>query len=196
MPALPPLVGKGSAAWHTLIIAGQAAPGIATVKPKKGLKVDKKAGLGEDGGTTTIQGRDVPSLTVTIRVWTQTQMEQLSALISDLFPAGESSPWQVSHPVLSILGISSILFESIDGPTQPEPGLWEVQLSACEFRKPKPSAGGGAYDPTTAKAAGDALHTAVKAVTKGTKTVLPKAQPNRKPRVSKADPPPKSGSWY
>ena len=141
MSALPPIVGKGSAAWHTLVIAGQACPGVCVVKPKRGYKVDKKSGLGEDGGTTTLQGKDVPSTTVTVRVWKQDQLEKLAALVATLFPFGGPAPdpFTVSHPVLAIQGITSLFFESVDGPTQVEPGLWELQLQATEFRAPKPA---------------------------------------------------------
>lgn len=150
MAALPPLVGKGSAAWHTLMVAGAACPGVCTVKPKKGYKVDKKSGLGEDGSTLTVQGKDVPGVTVTVRVWKQEQLEQLAALIATLFPAGSAvaDPVKVSHPVLTIAGVSALFFESVDGPTQTEPGLWETTFAASEFKTPRPSTGGS---PTSAK---------------------------------------------
>lgn len=153
MAALPPIVGKGSGAWHTLMLAGAACPGIATCKPKRGYKVDKKAGLGEDGGTTTVQGKNVPDVAITIRVWKQSQLEQLAALIATLFPFGSAvpDPFQVSHPVLAIHGISALFFESVDGPNQVDPGLWEVQLAANDFRAPKPAP---ASTPTKAKGAG------------------------------------------
>jgi hypothetical protein len=122
------------------MLAGEPCPGTATCKPKRGYKVDKKAGLGEDGGTTTLQGKDVPAVSITVRVWTQAQLEKLSTIISALFPsgAGVPDPVRVSHPVLAMLGITALFFESLDGPTQVEPGLWEVQFSATEFRQPKP----------------------------------------------------------
>ena len=140
MSALPPIVGKGSAAWHTLVIAGQPCPGTCIVKPKRGYKVDKKSGLGEDGGTTTLQGKDVPSVALTIKVWKQAQLEAIASLIATLFPFGGTAPdpFQVSHPVLAMNGITSLFFESMDGPNQTEPGLWEIQIQATEFRAPKP----------------------------------------------------------
>lgn len=188
MAALPPLVGPGCSAWHTLVIAGQAAPGICTVKPKKGFKVDKKAGLGEDGGTTTLHGKDVPTVSVVIRVWTQAQLEAVAALLATLFPSGPApDPFTVSHPVLAMQGITSLFFESVEGPNQVEPGLWEVTFSTTEFRTPKSV---GSTTPTKSVGAdnGNALFDK-------RKKRVPKERP---PRVAPPPPPPKfkPGSWY
>jgi len=191
MSELPPTTGKGSSAWHTLVIAGQAAPGTCKCKPKRGYKVDKKAGLGEDGGTTTIQGKDVPGVTLTIQVWSQSQLEQLAALIETLFPFGTAipDPISVSHPVLAMHGVSALFFETVEGPDQVEPGLWTTTIAATEFRPPKPVT---ATTPTKSKGAGD---TGNGLFDKKKKPAKP--DPNSRKRVAEPTPPKreKSGFW-
>jgi hypothetical protein len=132
------------------MVAGAACPGVCVVKPKRSYKTDKKSGLGEDGSTLTIQGKDVPSVSVTVRVWKQEQLEQLATLIGTLFPAGSAiaDPVKVSHPVLAIVGVTALFFESVDGPTQTEPGLWETTFAASEFKPARAAGAGGS--PTSA----------------------------------------------
>jgi len=164
MPQIPPLAGKGCDAWDTLLIAKQLAPGLADVKPKKGYKVDKKTALGEDWGTTTLQGKDVPDVRVTLTTVTKAHVQQLYELISVLFPAGEAAPdpFDVSHPALAMLGISQLFFEAVEGPTRVDKDRLQVSFGCFDSRPSKPAAGGsggsgGAKTTKTPIKSGDAF---------------------------------------
>lgn len=152
MPTIPLLSGKGSSAWHTMLVGGSPLPGVASVKPKKGHKVDKKAGLGEDGATTTIQGKQLASATITLRTYKPEHIEELQGWLAILFPSGNpsSDPYAVSHPALAMLGITALFFETVDslGPmAAPEQERLEVVFTVTEVRKAKPMQGGGSKTP-------------------------------------------------
>lgn len=46
-------------------------------------------------------------------------------------------PLDVSHPVLSLFGISQCIVESISMPAEQSPGLWTASIRCREFRKPQ-----------------------------------------------------------
>lgn len=147
MPQLPPLAGKGASAWHTMLVGGQALPGVVTLSGSKGYKVDKKPGLGEDGGTTTIQGREIPSVELTLRTYKPEHVEELAGWLKILFPSGSDTPdpFVVSHPALAMLGITTLFFEKCSVPVQmpaPEQTRIEVRFTCSETRTAKPMSGG------------------------------------------------------
>jgi len=147
MPEIPPLSGKGCSAWHTFLVGGQELPGVATVEGGKGYKIDEKAGLGEDDGTLTVQGKDIPSFTVTLRTYNPEHVDALVWWLELLFPGGAPTPdaFRVSHPGLALLGITVAYFKAVTVPKPmpaPEQKRLEVKFTCVSARAAKPMRGG------------------------------------------------------
>lgn len=133
----------GAKAWDTIYISGVAAPGLAKVKGKASQKLDVKRVKGATGAILRYEGYDPAEFTVTIRVWTEPQWQELLALLLRIKPKKGVAPtaFDVSHPALEALEIRSMYVRDVPFPEEGERGIYEVTLGCLEFL-PLPKGGG------------------------------------------------------
>jgi hypothetical protein len=139
-------------AWNTLYLGGRAVPGLCTVTGRAGRKIEPRSAPGADGASIRDQGYEPAPIEVEIRVWTSAQLEELEELLERVHPrqrGRERTPFDVVHPVLSMLGIRSAYVTAV---TLPElrGGVTSVRVSLLEWtqaprrsRQAQRSTGGG-----------------------------------------------------
>lgn len=132
--------------YDTIIIAGMVAPGKATVSGvKRSWKIDKKEGKGSDGGTVTIQGKEIPEFEVTFTLWEQEHFEQWEQLQSILENASgaKSSALSISHPALERLRIVNVIVKEIGQLTPSKEGdvISTVKVGFVEYHPAKKAGG-------------------------------------------------------
>jgi hypothetical protein len=109
-------------------------------------KIDTRSAAGSDGARVRDRGYEPASLEVTIRVWTEEQLEQLEEVLEPLHPrqgGTQRDPVDVAHPALAILGIRSAYVTAVGVP-QLVAGVLQVQIRLLEWtptprRAPRPS---------------------------------------------------------
>jgi len=138
----------------------ESAPGIARVEIDRKFKVDKKAGAGTNGAVLTIQGKELAEVKITLRIFTEFQQQKIRPFIEAIFPGKKVPlPFDFSHPVLIYHGLKSLFVEGLSGPSEREPGIWEISLNCTEYAPPpakpkvftttpKASTGLGGTDPS------------------------------------------------
>lgn len=140
----------GAKAWDTILISGQAAPGIAKVTGKGfAQKLDMKKVKGSGSYILRFEGQDAAEFTVLLRVWTQQQLTDLYALIRRIKPKKGEAPtaFDVVHPALDFFDIRQMYVKDAPLPSEGEKGIYEVSLSCMEFLPL--SAGGKSKNKTT-----------------------------------------------
>ena len=133
---------NGQDDWERVYVAGVALPGRATVRGRGGLKVDVKHAPERNGATLTHLGREPATFEITLELWTEVHLVDFEALIPTVLPDGRRrvpKPVDVAHPGINLLGAKSLYFTSVGQPQPARPGVWEVNLSAVEWRPPTPS---------------------------------------------------------
>lgn len=152
--------------WSTLVFGDIKIPAIAVVDPKGKVKADKKTGAGANGGTITIQGRELSTFAVTIKYgfyWDdddfdsddpyaplRSQHEAICKVIALCRPVRvAANAIAVSHPVFSLYGVKSVIVEDITGPKPEEDGTFSLKMDMIEYRAPKPPPKAGTSATTT-----------------------------------------------
>jgi len=123
-------------AWDTIRIAGQAVPGLAQVDAEREYQTDHKRVAGADGHTLTGFGHMPAKAKITLRIWTDEQLNRLDQLMPTLFPPprrGRPQPVDVQHPALKRLYVRSLYFTKIGSLKSSRGGVYEMQLEAVEF---------------------------------------------------------------
>lgn len=125
-------------AYDVVVIGGLVTPGIAVVgAPSASYKWDVKSGPGSDGGTVTFQGIPPRSFTVEITLWEKEHFSQLDELRSMIAPAEhgiEPPAYDIAHPSLSQVGISSVVVEDFPPAARSGKGIWKTSIKFIEYR--------------------------------------------------------------
>lgn len=128
-------------AYDTVVIGGLVTPGIAVVgAPSSSYKWDVKSGPGTSGGTTTYQGNPPRSFTIEITIWEQGHfrvLDELRAMIAPMEKGIEPPAFDIAHPSLAKVGISSIVCEDFPPESKSGKGLWKTTIKLIEYRPAK-----------------------------------------------------------
>lgn len=147
------------------------APGIVTKGPtvKRAHDVQKDKGGGTSSKKLTTNGEKFAEVDIELTVYEgdpdehdlalgsashiENEIDRFWFLIGSLFPDGVPvDPFDVSHPILTLHRIKSILFESFTGPTPTgEVGVWTYTLKGTAFRPPLPKPKPASSTPTSSK---------------------------------------------
>jgi hypothetical protein len=88
-----PYFGETGALWDVVTIAGYELPGAASVTGTAFKhRTDNKTTAGKHGSTVTLQGYDAAAFEVTLRMWTQAQLDTFRKLLAHLKPAYPQPP--------------------------------------------------------------------------------------------------------
>lgn len=158
-------------AWDVLFVGATLTPGVIKSISGCGIayKWDKKRGKGAQGATLTYTGEDPPTLTVVISIGyyrhdpaeIRQQWADLSAFIEELRYDGTKQNVQAvdaSHPALAMVGITSVVCESIGAPERVRDGDSEytVKFQFTPYKPPPKTSATSSpttSEPQTAKGA-------------------------------------------
>ncbi len=118
MPAAP-YWQDDTVAWNHIMIGGVVFPGLAKVTATTGRKIDVKPVRGRDGARIKDSGYENAQISVEIRVNTKADFDALQPRIDAIHPRQTGTarnPVDVSHPSLSMVGISSAYVVKIHAP--------------------------------------------------------------------------------
>jgi hypothetical protein len=135
----------GAKAWDTLIISGTAAPGLVKVSGEFSQDLEVKKPKGQSAATIRYNGNDPSDITVTLRVWTNKQLQDLFALLVRIKTKKGESPtaFDVYHPVLALGQINSLYVKKFTFPEEGSVrGVYETRWTCLEFL-PLPKKGKG-----------------------------------------------------
>jgi hypothetical protein len=136
---------EGAKAWDTLYISGVAAPGLVKISGKFSQALDTKKPKGQSAAIIRYNGNEPSEFSITIRVWTSAQLQELVTLLGRIKTKKGETPtaFDVSHPALEIAQIRSMYVKEF---TFPEEGsvrqVFETRWSCLEFL-PLPKKGKG-----------------------------------------------------
>jgi hypothetical protein len=133
--------------WDICVLGGAALPGLAKVTPKARKRFDVKKKKGQDGAGLTFTGYDPSEVTIALRIWTPVQFDTLQSLMGMLkakSPTGSAQAvaaqlaLDINHPGTTLVGIHSVVIESLDGLIDVEPkGVKQMLIHCLEYIPPK-----------------------------------------------------------
>lgn len=122
-------------------LAGRYTPGICQVigagSPRNW---DKRAGYGWMGAWLVWAGNDLSSFSIVCSLYTDQDWEDWHAFrpVVLRLPNGKRpKSYDVYHPVLAEVGITSLVVEDVKGPHQTGDGEWTIEIACIEWRQPK-----------------------------------------------------------
>lgn len=145
--------GDGSASnssfspWDVCALAGLALPGVAKVLVKAKKRFDVKKSKGKNGATLTFTGYDPSELSIELRVWTPVHLNALASVMPMLKQKATTTggaqataaqlAMDINHPTTTLLGIHSVLIESVSG-LEPadQKGVMRMQIRCLEYIPP------------------------------------------------------------
>lgn len=131
-----PFPGSAPDAWDTVVLAGIALPGIATVAGFMEQRVHKKQSPKKHGQTVTFLGWAAAPVDVKLQVWTPDQWDALLVVMKKILvplpKKGIPPPVSIAHPSLTSLGISSVYVMKVGAP-RPMKGIVQVELKCEQF---------------------------------------------------------------
>lgn len=138
------------APWDAVELAGFALPGVCNVKGKVGRDIEVKKSKGSDGASIKDNGYKPAPVTVTWRVHTKQQWQELQEFLPTIHPrtqGGERRAVSIKHPAPNLLGVDQIYIRDIVFPEVNGAKEIELRIDALEWRekpkKPKQAAGYG-----------------------------------------------------
>lgn len=124
------------------------APRIAGVAWTGGLKIggdllkrklDTRHSAGRDGARIRDRGYDLAEIDLTFSLYASEHFDQLSQIVSALFPRSTDTTrrvaWPVVHPALAFAGITELygkVLGALEGPD--EKMVWTIQISCVQYR--------------------------------------------------------------
>lgn len=124
------------------LIPGRVCKAHVT-KGTAGARWDVKEGVGRNGATATFQGKKLARFTIHLEAgWRNQESDEgdghalLWQVVQEVWKATSTGkPLSVSHPVLDLVGVSSMLVESMDLPTY-EGQTMQVTFDCIQFAPP------------------------------------------------------------
>ena len=126
--------------WDVINIAAFVLPCTELPKAEVGRKLDSRSAPGSDGGTLVDKGRDLATVALSVRLWTEEHFRLWDALVQQILPrpGRTRDAIGVEHPALRQLGITSIVVEKIGSVEYEGRGLFKASIKAMEYRPPPP----------------------------------------------------------
>jgi hypothetical protein len=127
--------------WDRMTILGVDVPGIVQVSGAIARKLDVKKAAGSDGAKVAHLGAEPARFEITVMLWTASQLEVWDTIAWGLRNAnqgGVPAAVDVSHPALSMSGITKAIAERIGFPQRRDHGVFEVRVTMVESRQPQP----------------------------------------------------------
>ena len=125
-----------------------ASEGTAVVKVRPKAKLDGKRKGGASKPSTTITGRELAEVTITLR-FTEAVWPDVEAAILRLQPG--SGPHKIGHPKTRLAGVEAVSIESYEGPDWDEYQVGTIVWHCKEWAPPPPEqAPTATKKPTTA----------------------------------------------
>ncbi len=133
------------AIYEKLVVAGELSPGVCDVTGfARSWDWDVKKAKGASGSSATLQGEPLAKGKVEFLLWLPEHFDSWNAF-RELLVRGQQQKkieaLDVLHPVLTDLGIFSLVVEEIGQVTRKGRGLYSITVQFLEYRPPK-SAGG------------------------------------------------------
>jgi hypothetical protein len=133
---------RNDLAYDVIFLNYRESPGIAEVVGANSPdKWDEQQGYGLSGATLRYAGAGLTSFKVKLRLFEEEHFEAWDSWKNILGTARKNrTPKQkalfIYHPFLAEKGISEVVVEDWIQPTQVEPGVWEVEISLKQYRRP------------------------------------------------------------
>lgn len=124
------------APWNTLITGRTTWPGVATVKVKRGQKIDKKTAKGQNGAKLTFNGREAAAVEIEVFIYQEEDLDAFMACIASIEPdigKKDPAPVDIPHPACAARNVKSIAIESMEGPNWDRIGKLSIKIHAVEF---------------------------------------------------------------
>lgn len=124
-----------------------ASPGVATITTAgRKMKLDRQEGYGTDGGRLVMTGTAIQDVDVAIRIWETSHWVEWKAFFALLtlpitlaaIPNAVVPALSIDHPILSELGIRSVVLEDPGFWLPGETGDWTRTLSFVVKQRPQP----------------------------------------------------------
>lgn len=117
------------------------APGIVEdIDPDQEMKIDKRDASGKTGASLAFVGWKLATVTVKMRIWNAVQFARIEPFLAEIRPIKRGvtpAPHDYSHPILSLCGLSALVFLSAKGPTHPGvKGVSFLTIKFIEFAPP------------------------------------------------------------
>ncbi len=133
------------AIYEQLVVAGELSPGVCEVSGfARSWDWDVKKAKGSSGASATLQGEALAKGKVKFLLWEPEHFDQW-ATFRELLVRGQQQKkieaLDVLHPVLTDLGIFSLVVEDIGQLTKGSRGLYSITVSFLEYRPPKAAGG-------------------------------------------------------
>lgn len=133
-----------------IVLAGLRSPGIATIEGAETPRnFDERRGFGVSFASLRFRGVSLARFKVLLRLYTEKHWDDWHEWKSIVArPSSESNPrrgpiqrltappMEIEHPILSDLGITSVVVENVVQPTQTDDGEWTIEIRCIEYRAP------------------------------------------------------------
>jgi hypothetical protein len=121
--------------WDKLTIGSTILPGIWSVDGEATRRVELKPRKGEDGAVIKDQGYENAKITLTGRMMTQPEYEELQVALKEIHPRRKGAardPLTIIHPAITSLGVEAVYVTSIKTPTL-DNGICTQVIEVIEF---------------------------------------------------------------
>lgn len=145
-----PSPSQSPKSWDEITLGGLHLPGIPDVRVKGSNDVEKKKPKGGTGASTTFQGRNAATVSITLTLHDLIEgtqdWEVLTIVLPVLFPAEadkeNGAAFAIEHPMTSLFGIKAVKIETIEAEKKGRDVI--VKIEATQFLPPKKGAAGSA----------------------------------------------------
>lgn len=124
-----------------VVIGGQRTPGIARIlEADKLRRLHERRGYALSGASVRDLGDQLTHFKVRLTFFTSDHWEAWDAFRPLLArpPGRSTSALDISHPILDLVGIRSVIPEKTGQPNESEDG-YTIDLGFCEYRNPQPA---------------------------------------------------------
>lgn len=125
--------------WNTVYIGGVGLPGICTVAVDFDEALDVKKPKNKSGATTTDDGAEPATVTVTCTCFSALDLRKLAAAMYVIRPNRRKSlgsPLAIRHPKTSIYGIDGVLFKKLVDEHDQKSDRYTVKFTFVEYFPP------------------------------------------------------------
>lgn len=121
-------------------------PGVCEVKISRGRKSNKTSAFRGNGAVIQPQGVELASVTITVRIWTRTQLEDMLDMLDRIDPRigaqgddpsvkalADVQAYDIQHPKTRMRKIHAIYIDKVDGPDADPSGMLTFTISATQW---------------------------------------------------------------
>jgi hypothetical protein len=137
MASIPIWDGSGDDfAWDALILGGEFMPGVPTVKCDVENSLDKKKPSGAQGAKISDEGQEPAQISISLQLINEGDLAALARVLPKIRPprkGGKRDPLAIVHPNPNILGVESVVIETISMPQPSAADGWVISIGAVEW---------------------------------------------------------------